>query len=300
MRVADRALVAAILLLAVNQSPAPGQNTVDPDRQILSEIKEAYKAPYEVHEDVLKELRRSYQQPSLAREAKIFQELRRLYVISPEQEQGILQEIRLAYQKPSPEQEERIFQEIRRAERLPEGTVPASVQTDQAGRIFRKLDVNGDGQLSTAEAPDSLRTAWTRWDDNRDGTLDLREFRAYYQGRLSTLSAQVAAGQIDLGLKRGGPILIAAARNDEEDSRPNVPRAGNLPAGLPSWFAQLDSDGDGQIGLYEWKTSGWTLDEFVRIDRNGDGFLTITEVLRATSQQQPPEEQLTPIGRSER
>ena len=48
--------------------PAP-----DVEREILKELKEAYKAPFEVNEDVLKELRRSYEKPSPEREAKISQ-----------------------------------------------------------------------------------------------------------------------------------------------------------------------------------------------------------------------------------
>ena len=56
-------------------------------------------------------------------------------------------------------------------------------------------------------------------------------------------------------------------------------RAGKWPAGVPDWFIRLDADGDGQVGLYEWKTSGRPLAEFVRMDRNGDGFITMPELL---------------------
>jgi hypothetical protein len=71
-----------------------------------------------------------------------------------------------------------------------------------------------------------------------------------------------------------------------EDSRqkPVVYSAGNLPKELPSWFEQLDANRDGQVGLYEWKASGWSLEDFQRLDCNDDGFLTIEEVLRWTIQ----------------
>src|SRR6476661_8820701 len=59
----------------------------DEEKEILKEIKEAYKAPFEVHEDVLKELRRQYEQPTPQREEKIFKELRRLYDLTPQQEE---------------------------------------------------------------------------------------------------------------------------------------------------------------------------------------------------------------------
>src|SRR5262249_32625775 len=58
-----------------------------------------------------------------------------------------------------------------------------------------------------------------------------------------------------------------------------------LPKELPAWFTQYDKDGDGQIGLYEWKATGQPLETFLKMDRNGDGFLTIEEVLRYEADQ---------------
>ena len=50
-------------------------------------------------------------------------------------------------------------------------------------------------------------------------------------------------------------------------------------ADIPDWFEQLDTDKDGQIGLYEWVKAGRSIDDFRLIDRNDDGFLTIEEVM---------------------
>jgi hypothetical protein len=80
----------------------------------------------------------------------------------------------------------------------------------------------------------------------------------------------------------GGPEGAAPnAPAEEEEKRPLVHRPGKLPKGLPDWFARLDTDGDGQIGLYEWRDSGRSLDEFRKLDRNGDGFITIEEALHS-------------------
>jgi Ca2+-binding EF-hand superfamily protein len=274
---------AIIVLLGAGASVAAGQpadegpgKTLDADREILKQIKEAYKAQYEVPEDVLQDLRKSYKQPSAQREASMIRDLRRLYLLSEAHEQAILREIHKAIEHPSAEQEARLFREIEKAERLPNGAVAPTIQASQAEKLFGKLDLNADGRLETTELTDSLRSERFRWDANRDGSIDLREFFAYYQGRLRWLADEVAAGRIDLGLKRGGPVI----QIEDEDARPNVYRAGKLPRGLPSWFESLDFDKDGQIGLYEWRRAGKALNEFGALDRNDDGLITPEEALR--------------------
>ena len=57
-------------------------------------------------------------------------------------------------------------------------------------------------------------------------------------------------------------------------------RVGKRPAGLPRWFEQLDTDGDGQIGLYEWRQAGLPTNHFRDLDLDGDGLLTAAEYLR--------------------
>src|SRR4051812_29456048 len=54
---------------------------LDEEQAILKEIKEAYKAPFEVPKDLVKELRKAIEQPSPEREAKVFKEARRMYLL---------------------------------------------------------------------------------------------------------------------------------------------------------------------------------------------------------------------------
>ncbi|MBS0201821.1 MAG: hypothetical protein JSS49_02905 [Planctomycetes bacterium] len=51
---------------------------------------------------------------------------------------------------------------------------------------------------------------------------------------------------------------------------------------LPVEFEAKDKNRDGQIGMYEWERSKYA--EFIKLDKNGDGFLTPAELLgkRAT------------------
>lgn len=50
---------------------------------------------------------------------------------------------------------------------------------------------------------------------------------------------------------------------------------------LPSEYKGRDKNGDGQIGLYEWERSKYT--EFAKLDKNGDGFLTPSELVQRSS-----------------
>jgi Ca2+-binding EF-hand superfamily protein len=146
--------------------------------------------------------------------------------------------------------------------------------------MFRRLDQNGDGLLNYDEMPESLRAERDKWDTNKDGFIDLNEFKAYFQAAMQQRLAD-NGGQWPQPWQGGyAPGITAAITVPEEDRRPVVFRVGSLPKELPAWFKQLDTDNDGQIGLYEWKASGKSIEEFQKIDRNNDGFLTVEEVLR--------------------
>jgi Ca2+-binding EF-hand superfamily protein len=282
-----------VLVLVLGVSPGTGQLPTgaskggqagrpkapfDEDKAILNEIKEAYKAPFEVHKDVLSELRRYADQPTPNREAKIISELRRLYKLTDRQEAAILREIQKVADNPSAEQQQRVFDEAEKAERLSEGAVPQAVQVEQSRKNFQRLDLNRDGVLTTDEMPAALLEQRSRWDRNRDQAIDADEYWNYYKDRLESLSRQIANGEIDLNLPRGAPAATQPPTRDTE-GRLSRFRYGNLPPEVPSWFTELDTDRDCQVGLYEWVKADRSPDDFRRWDHNDDGFITVREVL---------------------
>ena len=277
--------------------PPPTKPPPDEFRALVREVEEAYKAPYEVDKDILDELRKQYRNPTPEREAKIFREIRRLYTLTPDQEQEIIRELRSAYERRSPDQEERVFQAIRRNGRLPVGTVPVSVQSEQAAKLFRGFDRDADGRLAPEEMPGTLRDQARQWDRNGDGFIDFGEYGEYYQAHLRSVADRVASGEIEIKLPRGAvlppqlpqqaPLLPdpapapgARGRDPRPEPEPFAIRYGKLPPGLPDWFVTLDTDRDAQISLYEWRQAGRPMAEFTEMDRDGDFLITPPELLR--------------------
>ncbi len=140
-------------------------------------------------------------------------------------------------------------------------------QDRRVEEYFKKLDLNQNGVLEHHElvgdpVAEDLSREIEKYDKNQDGFIDLAEFKAYLAARKDPQD-----GKNPLGPKP-----------DSRRKRPTVIRGGNLPADFP--FASLDRDGDGQIGLYEWKESGKRISEFLAMDLNNDGFLTVDEFTR--------------------
>jgi Ca2+-binding EF-hand superfamily protein len=144
---------------------------------------------------------------------------------------------------------------------------------DFVQRQFQRYDLNGDGYLNHDEMPENLRAELDKWDTDKNGLIDLNEFKAWMQARIQQRVLERNDENKD------------STDSGEERKPPVAYRRGNLPKELPAWFSEMDTDQDAQIGLYEWKVSGRSLDEFNKIDRNGDGFLTVDEVLRYEASQ---------------
>lgn len=150
---------------------------------------------------------------------------------------------------------------------------------------FKRMDRNEDGVLDNNEMSDTLRDGRDKFDPNHDGMITLEEFKAYVAARRGEGERR------DGDSPRRPRSEDVPASPEAERKRPNVVRAGNMPREFP--YADMDRDTDGQVGLYEWKEAGRTISQFLTMDLNNDGFLTVDEYLRFKRQ---GEEQLAKSG----
>jgi len=152
---------------------------------------------------------------------------------------------------------------------------------DRAAQEFARYDTNKDGKLDEKEIENvgrPFKDVWTKFDANKNSTIELDEWKEYKKARAVGLDGFMGKG--DATTKKDGPgfgtVDIA-----EDFSRPVVWALGKLPAGMPDWFAKIDQyPADGQISLYEWRKAGKTEAEFIALDKNEDGYLTIEEIYR--------------------
>jgi hypothetical protein len=166
----------------------------------------------------------------------------------------------------------------------PQGDHPANVIVfpmggEGAEAEFRKLDVKGNGLLTYDEMDDGLRAERDRWDANRDGFIDLEEYRAYYRAHMrQTRGARMNAFIEALMRQQNAEHRIMTAQ-----PKAPKPAATSTPvdqtADLPEPYRQFDTNHDGQIGLYEWLKAGQPIAQFLEKDLNGDGFLTPDELV---------------------
>ncbi len=149
----------------------------------------------------------------------------------------------------------------------------ASDPYEEADKVFRVLDRDGDGELAPEEMTTKLRENRKQVDTDGNGRIDKNEYRDYFQRRVATgVETAVKANEQN---GRGSDGKNASAN-----------RTGKPGNGLPDWFTELDTNNDGQIALHEWRKGGKPIELFTAMDLDGDGLLTKEEYLRYVRMQE--------------
>ena len=134
---------------------------------------------------------------------------------------------------------------------------------------FRRKDYNGDNLLTPEEMEPRLKEGLQSWDKNRDNLISMDEFLPFFMSKMNERGGGAASFN---------PVTIII---EEEllNKRPTMFRAGKDVPKEIRWFAELDTDKDGQVSFYEWRKAKKELDEFTEYDRNADGLMTAEEAL---------------------
>jgi len=189
-----------------------------------------------------------------------------------------------------------------------------------AERIVKQYDTNGDGQLQADEWK-AMKGDPVQIDLDRDTQISVDEYARYiakygrshqihlvapptpaYIETLPALFQPAAEAQAssdaeptseseeedmdteedELELMLRPPSERSVRRKSRYQQKFYIPRS-KLPTGLPEWFVQRDTDGDGQVSLAEFAPGGGRLEaaEFARYDTDRDGMITAKECLEA-------------------
>ncbi|MBX9789587.1 MAG: hypothetical protein K2Y37_11790 [Pirellulales bacterium] len=163
-----------------------------------------------------------------------------------------------------------------------------------AERLVQQYDEDQDGQLSEAEWQpfgESFRVS----DLDRDGVITVDEVarRIAAYARRRTLHSMPLAAPTPAEIAAASPTTSGNAASGSGGLASAPPRparryfvpAGRLPGGLPEWFNERDTDGDGQLTLAEFAPDARPelALEFEAFDANRDGVITSQEGAREQS-----------------
>ena len=155
--------------------------------------------------------------------------------------------------------------------------------TRQAQETFNRYDRNKNGFIDQ----DELSSRWSGnpmdFDQNRDGRLSVSELAVRYaRRRIDDEGRRDSRDNRRSQQRPSTPSPDDLIVKDRFEGKVSYKRAEpKLPDGLPGWFAERDTNNDGQVRMSEYATD-WNDDvvtQFYEFDRNFDGVITPEEAL---------------------
>ena len=114
---------------------------------------------------------------------------------------------------------------------------------EMADRILNRFDSNGDGRITEDERQSLPEPMWRRWDVNGDGVIEAEEIE---KALASPRGAFPGGGPPD-DLFRQSPAEIIKARDQDDNGKLSAEELG-VDA---RFFQRIDRDGDGQVTVEE-------------------------------------------------
>lgn len=137
---------------------------------------------------------------------------------------------------------------------------PAFAQQGVPGQHFvENWDLDGDGQVTVAEAKERRADVFMSFDANEDGFLDAEEYVVFDEARANDMAnegGQQGHGQGAMMNAANGMML----QNNDDDGDGKV-SAAEFVANAEGWILHMDRNGDGVV----------TTDDFGRGKGNGKG-----------------------------
>lgn len=165
---------------------------------------------------------------------------------------------------------------------------PEDIQ--EAEERLRRYDRDRDGVLTESEMRRFDGNPMD-FDRNKDGKLTASELAIRYARRRQGREENENRQRYTTGRRDERRNSRDEETPDPHDGRKSLRLGSNRDAeGIPDWFIERDSDGDGQIMMNEY-TTRWTdelVDEFFEFDVNQDGTITANEAVLAKSDGSSP------------
>ncbi len=163
--------------------------------------------------------------------------------------------------------------------------MPGAEKVDEmAGKILGRMDSNGDGKISKAEAKGPFARAFDKIDTDGDGMLDSAELKASVlaragnhgqQGEHADQQGEHAGEQGEHGGQQGEHAGQQGEHAGEQGE--HAGKQGMSPEDrIAKMIAHADTDGDGKLSLEE-ITGAKAGKMFQKIDADGDGAVTKAE-----------------------
>ena len=188
---------------------------------------------------------------------------------------------------------------VKKFDRNGSGALEASEWASLPGNP-RKIDQNGDGVITVDELAaylakyarlHPLQTEETAWQHlPQPPAVIFQPATPADQPRANAAGGPAATPAQGDDEFSPGPSPAAKKRSPDEQKGTEAARRARkyyvapstLPRGLPDWFMERDTDGDGQLTIGEFAPDGSAAQRrlFAEYDQNGDGVITPEEVMR--------------------